>query len=261
MPFAEIDGNKLYYEDSGGDGTPVVLSHGGFLDHTMWEHTVAGLKDSYRLITWDERGHGMSEADGPFDYWDAARDAVGLLDELGIDKAVFVGMSQGGWLTQRVALGHPDRVLGIVLTATSMHLLSEQELEGYGALRDGWLAMGPVGDIAAAILGVQFGGTDYDGTRYIGKWQSKPPAQWKPAWDSVLHGRDEIAGRFGEIACPALFVHGTVDQAFPVDFAHEMSGLVADSRGVVVIEGAPHAIALTHPDEFNAALRDFLAGL
>lgn len=261
MPFTESSGNNLYYEDSGGDGTAILFSHGGFFDHTMWEQQVEALSGDFRCITWDARGHGMSEANGDFDYWDAAKDAVAVLDAAGADSAVLAGMSQGGWLTQRAAIADPDRVKGVVLMGTSVVLLSEQELEGYGQMRDGWLGMGPVGEVAQGMLGVQFAPTDYDGSRYERMWQGKPPKQWTEVWQGVLHGRDDISDRMGEIKCPALFIHGTGDQAFPVSFAEEMSEMVADSRGVVVIEGGPHCLALTHPDQVTEAISGFAGEL
>lgn len=261
MPFFDNDGHRLYYEDTGGDGPAIVFSHGGFFDHTMWEAVVPLLSATHRCITWDSRGHGMSECHGPFTYWHAAEDIVALLDAAGVDDAVLVGMSQGGWATQRAALKAPERIRGVVLTGTSVRLLSEPELEGYGQLAQGWAAMGPVGDIAAAVLGVQFGGTSYDGSRYVSRWQSKPPAAWAGVWETILHGRDDIVDRLGEISCPALFVHGSVDQAFPVEVAEEMSQLVADSRGVIVVDGAPHCIALTHPDAMGSAIERFVAEL
>lgn len=265
MPFCDRDGNRLYYEDSGasdkGDSGPaIVFSHGAFLDHTIWEPVVEQLAPAHRCITWDARGHGMSEANGPFDYWDLAGDVVAILDAAGVQSAVLVGMSQGGWLTQRAAIASPDRVRGVVLTATSMHLLSAEEQAGYGQLAEAWVAMGPVGDIGKTVLDIQFAPTNYDGSRFIEKWQSRPPASWSQVWKTVL-GRDEIASRFGEIKCPALFIHGSADGIFSVEMAEEMSRLLPDSRGVTVIEGGPHTISLTFPTEMSAALRDFVAGL
>lgn len=260
MPFCEHDGNRLYYEDSGGDGAAVAFSHGAFLDHTMWELVVAELAPTYRCITWDERGHGMSEANSPFTYWDASGDVMAILDAAGIDRAVLVGMSQGGWLTQRAALAEPDRVRGIVLTGTSVRLLSDEEHSGYSQLAQAWLNVGPVGDIANAVLGIQFAPAPYDGSRYIARWQSKPPAAWAEVWATILN-RDDIIDRVAEIKCPALVIHGTDDQAFPVAAAEEMSSLLGDSRGLVVIDGGTHCAALTHPAEMSAAVGDFIAGL
>jgi pimeloyl-ACP methyl ester carboxylesterase len=74
-------------------------------------------------------------------------------------------------------------------------------------------------------------------------------------------GRDDIADRFGDIKCPALCIQGTGDGIFPVALAEEMAGLLPDSRGVVAVEGGPHCISLTFPDEMSAAIRDFVAGI
>jgi pimeloyl-ACP methyl ester carboxylesterase len=265
MPFIDRDGNRLYYEDSGandkdGSGPAIVFSHGGFLDHSIWEPVVERLAPAHRCITWDARGHGMSEANAPFNYWDLAADVMAILDAVGVESAVLVGMSQGGWLTQRAALSHPDRVRGVVLSATSLHLLSAEEQAGYSQLAEAWLAMGPVGEIGDAVLNIQFLPTDYDGSRFLGRWRSRPPADWAQAWAAVL-GRDDIADRFGDIKCPALFIQGTGDGIFPVALAEEMSRLVPDSRGVVAIEGAPHCISLTFPAEMSSAIADFVAGL
>jgi pimeloyl-ACP methyl ester carboxylesterase len=202
----------------------------------------------------------MSDANGPFDYWDLAADVVAILDEIGVQQAVLVGMSQGGWLTQRAALAHPDRVRGVVLTATSMHLLSAEEQTGYQQLADAWLAMGPVGEIGDTVLNIQFLPTDYDGSRFLHGWRSRPPASWAPAWAAVL-GRDDIDARFSEIKCPALCIQGTGDGIFPVALAEEMASLLPDCRGVVAVEGGPHCISLTFPTEMSNAIREFVAGL
>jgi len=260
MPIVDHNGNRLYYEDSGGAGPAIVFSHGAFLDHTIWDLVVERLAPAHRCITWDARGHGMSEANGPFTYWDLAGDVMAILDDAGIESAVLVGMSQGGWLTQRAALATPDRVRGIVLTATSLPPLSAEEQTGYRQLAGAWVAMGPVGDIANTLLGFQFLPTTYDGSRFIGKWQSRPPALWAEVWETIFN-RDDIVDRFGDIKCPGLVVHGTGDQIFSLASAEEMGSMLPASQGIVVIDGGPHCAALTHPDELSSAVAGFVAGL
>ena len=111
MAFAEINGQRIFYTDSGGDGPAVIFSHGFLMDHSMFDPQVAALAPEFRVITWDARGFGATEFDEkPFTYWDSAGDALALCDHLGIDRAVFAGMSQGGFLSLRAALLAPDRV-------------------------------------------------------------------------------------------------------------------------------------------------------
>jgi pimeloyl-ACP methyl ester carboxylesterase len=260
VPIAELNGNKLYYEVTGDGPDTILFSHGAFLDHTVWDRVVAELSGDYRCITWDERGHGMSECNGPFDYWDAAKDALGLLDVVGADEAVFVGMSQGGWLSQRAALTAPEKVRGVVLQGTSISLLTEEEQAGYAQLGQAWVTMGPVGDIANAVLGIQFAGSDYDGSYWIQRWQSKPPSAWAEVWQTILN-RDDITDRVRKFPCPVAVVHGSADAAFSPDIARATVNMVPYCVGLTMILGGPHAAALTHPQEVAGAVRTFVQGL
>jgi 3-oxoadipate enol-lactonase len=97
MPVAAANGIQISYTDSGGQGPAVVFSHGYLLDHTMFGRQVAALAPRYRVITSDQRGHGGTRATGAFTYWDSAADLLGLLDQLGVERAVLAGMSQGGF--------------------------------------------------------------------------------------------------------------------------------------------------------------------
>ena len=111
MPLANVNGQRIYFEDSGGAGAPVILAHGFLMDHEMFAPQLAALTPEFRVITWDERGFGLTEFDGkPFTYWDSANDCLGLLDHLGISRSVVGGMSQGGFLSLRAALTAPERV-------------------------------------------------------------------------------------------------------------------------------------------------------
>src|SRR5215510_5231697 len=115
MPVAAANGIEIHYTDSGGQGPAVVFSHGYLMDHTMFDWQVTALAPRYRVITWDERGHGGTRATGAFTYWDSAADVLALLDHLGVERAVLAGMSQGGFLSLRAALTAPDRVRALVL--------------------------------------------------------------------------------------------------------------------------------------------------
>ncbi len=111
MAFADINGQRIFYTDSGGDGPAVVFSHGFLMDASMFDPQVAALAPEFRVITWDARGFGATEFDSqPFTYWESAHDALVLCEHLGIERAVFAGMSQGGFLSLRAALLAPERV-------------------------------------------------------------------------------------------------------------------------------------------------------
>ena len=152
MPVAQVNGQKIHYHDTGGSGPAVVLSHGFLMDRTMFDAQVEVLAPKYRVITWDERGFGDTEYDGkPFTYWDSARDCLGLMDHLGLSRAVLGGMSQGGFLSLRAALTSPERVTALVLIDTAADNDGPEVLAGYRQMVDTWLSVGPVDDLVNII--------------------------------------------------------------------------------------------------------------
>ncbi len=143
MPTFERPRAQLYYEDSGGDGPVVCFSHGILMDADMFASQVEVLRAEFRCIAWDERGHGRSVSDGSFTYWDLADDLLALLDHLDVERALFVGMSQGGYLSLRAALRAPERVAGLFLIDTQAGLEPEDLVPGYQMLADEWATNGP----------------------------------------------------------------------------------------------------------------------
>ena len=259
MPHAAINGQQIHYEDTGGDGPAVILGHGFLMDLTMFEHQVAALRGQYRVITWDERGFGQTVTDGaPFTYWDSAADCLGLLDHLGIDRAVVGGMSQGGYLSLRVALTAPERVRALILLDSGAALDAPEKLAANQGMVDMWLAVGPVDELAQAVATIIIDDPVED-PKWIAKWQARPKESLaEPA--RCLLSRDDVSPRLGEITCPVLVVHGTEDTAITMEHAEEMAAGLPGCGGVVKVSGA-HAANLTNPDPVNAAILDFLAGL
>jgi pimeloyl-ACP methyl ester carboxylesterase len=264
MPTAAVNGIQVSYADSGGDGPAVVLSHGFLMDASMFDAQVAALTPEYRVITWDQRGHGGTPAPGPFSYWDSARDALALLHHLGIERAVLGGMSQGGFLSLRAALLARHRVRGLILIDSQAGTEAEANRPGYEQLHQAWLDQGPgpVQEIVAAII---LGPGQWDG--WYAKW-AEQYAQWAPSnlgqltWPfRCLMDRDDITGRLGEIGCPALIVHGSEDAAIPPARAEQLHGSLAGPATFTLIGGAPHASNVTHPDAVNAEIMNFLRGL
>jgi 3-oxoadipate enol-lactonase len=259
MATAAINGQQIYFEDSGGDGPVVVLAHGFLMDHEILAPQVAALRDQYRVITWDERGFGQTQFDGkPFTYWDSANDCIGLLDHLGIDRAVIGGMSQGGFVSLRVALAAPERVRALILLDTEAGAVSAAKHEAEQGMIDMWLAVGPVDDLANPVADLIISDPTLN-AEWIAKWRARPnEALREPA--VTLQGRDDLVGRLGEITCPALVVHGVDDVAIDMADAEKLAAGLSGSDGVVKVPGA-HAANLTHPEPVNAAIVQFLSSL
>ncbi len=256
MPFAQLDDHRICFDDTGGDGLPVILSHGFLMDRQMFARQVLALSPEFRVITWDESGFGQTESDGrPFTYWDSARDCLALLDHLGIRQAVFGGMSQGGFISLRAALLAPERVLGLVLMDTQAGAEDPEKIAGYRQLMDSWIAHGLSDEVAQIIAEPE------ESTRWIAKWKAlKDPRQLVAPTDCLM-GREDIAARLPEIAAPPLVNHGSLDTAIPLSRAEALCAGMSGRTELVVIEGAAHAASLTHAAAVNPAIRAFLRSI
>jgi 3-oxoadipate enol-lactonase len=257
MPHAPINGQRIFYEDSGGSGPPVILAHGFLMDHTMFDRQVAMLAPEFRVIRWDERAFGKTEDDGqPFSYWDSAADCIGLLDHLGIDRAVVGGMSQGGFLSLRAALKAPERVKALVLISTQAGVDSPETLAGYRQMIDQWEALGPIDPLVHTIAGLILGAPE-QWEPWVSRWKTMPIARLRQASNCLL-SRDDITPRLKEITCPALIVHGDLDQAISFERAQSLRDALVGCKDFVVATGAAHASNLTHADQVNPKLLAFL---
>ncbi len=260
MPFAEVNGQRIRFDDSGGDGPPVILSHGFLMDREMFAPQISALSPEFRVIAWDERGFGETESDGePFTYWDSAADCLGLLDHVGIDRAVLGGMSQGGFLSLRAALLDPERVRALVLIDTQAGVEDPERLPAYRQMQATWLQLGPVDELAEGIANLIIGDPVLNEV-WIAKWRELSIESMRAPAD-CLFDRDDISERLGEISCPAIVFHGTADQSIEIERAEELCRGLSGCAGVVRIEGAPHASNLTHADQLNPPLLEFLRSL
>ena len=258
MPVAQVNGQRIHYQDTGGAGPPVIFSHGLIMDHEMFAPQVAALDGRYRVITWDERGHGGTAGASlePFSCYDSADDLVALLGHLGIARAVLAGMSQGGFLSLRAALTHPDVVRALILIDTEAGVEDPARMAGYKQLVDGWVT-GGLSDDTADFIEATILGEGWDGApAWKAKWKSVAPHNVLGCMD-CLAGRDDITGKLHGIRAPALVIHGDADAAITLDHAHILARELPNAE-LVVVKGAGHAANLTHPGVVNPAIEAFL---
>ena len=258
MPYVERPGAKLYYEDTGGSAPAVAFSHGILMDHEMFAPQVEALSPSYRCIAWDERYHGLTEAEGPFTYWDSADDLVAILDDAGVDDAILVGMSQGGFLSLRAALKHPDRVRALFLIDTQAGAEDEALGEIYRNWAATWAERGPQDHLIEATIPLILSPAPAE--TWAEKWRSWPPERVVPMIDTLL-AREDITDRLAEITCPVTVIHGTADPSIPIEKAEGLCAGLPGCTGVVKIEGGGHAANLSHPGEVTEVLLEFLKNL
>jgi pimeloyl-ACP methyl ester carboxylesterase len=260
MEIARFNGEQIAYDDSHGDGEPVVLAHGFLMDRTMFAPQVATLRDSYRIIAWDARGFGDTVFDGkPFTYWDLASDCLALLDHLEIERAVIGGQSQGGFVALRVALTAPDRVRALVLVDTQAGREEPEAIPLFESLIDSWVTNGPTDELAAVVAGVLLGTPELT-KAWTPRWMARSPELLEQPGRALL-SRDDITSRLGEIEAPALVVHGTADASIPMERAAALAGGLPRCRGVVPIQDGTHSANLTHPGAVTDAISAFLGRL
>ncbi|WP_067819202.1 alpha/beta fold hydrolase [Nocardia inohanensis] len=267
MPFVTTDdGTKVHYLDTETDGPALLLGHGFFMDAEMWEPQLDGLAERYRVIAVDARGHGRTEDSGKaFTYWDMAWDSWRIADELGLDRVVLGGLSQGGFTALRMALLQPGRTQGLVLIGTTGAAYTEQEREGYErVIVKSWVGgMVPIDDIALPMAAVMIGGDRERHQRpWVEKWRASDRGRLGLAARCLID-REDISGMLGEISVPALLLRGIGDQAF----SHEQMRALAAGLGgparleTISADTAAHICNLTHPELVTPAIREFLEGL
>src|SRR5687768_4913194 len=144
--FAEIDGVRLHYQESG-TGTPLVLIHGFTSSSYSWKDVFEPLSRRFRVIAVDLKGFGFSgKPDGDYTRRAQGTLVTHLLDYLKIEKAWLCGNSMGGEISLHIALAHPQRVAGLVLIDSA-----GVEVAGSGSLAPGYLLVPVVGRVLTAL--------------------------------------------------------------------------------------------------------------
>jgi len=254
-------GQRIHYEDSGGAGLALVLSHGFLQDSSMFDAQARQLRPRHRVITWDQRGHGSTVSTGEsITYWDSADDLAALLDHLGVKRAVVGGMSQGGFISLRFALRYPDRTAGLVLIDTQSGQEDPDKAQQYDVMHDVWTGSGPSDQLLDMVAAIIVGNKRPESATWIAKWRSLDPAKLTYIYRTLMD-RDDITGRLGEIRVPAIVIHGTEDVAIDISMAEKLCANLSACRGLVRVEGAGHSSNITHAEPVNKAIEEFLASI
>lgn len=268
-------GTRIYFDDSGGHGRPVVLIHGWPLSHRMWEGQVNALTAAgYRCVAYDRRGFGAS--DRPvvgYDYDTLADDLNDLIRTLALKDAVLVGFSMGGGEVARYLgrYGNEGRVAGAVFVAAVPPFLlkTDDNPQGVdGAVFDQMLA-GVRGnrirfltDFLPQFFNMDAEGRDItpDELAYVKSlaWMASPTATQQCV---TAFGTTDFREDLAAITVPTLVVHGDVDRIVPIEVSGERTAALISGSRLEVLEGAPHGLTLTHGDALNRLLTDFLAQL
>jgi pimeloyl-ACP methyl ester carboxylesterase len=259
MSEFERDGWTLFYEDVG-EGPPILLVHGLLMDHTMFDPQVDALKDRHRLITPDLRGHGASSHRAEdHTQWDLMEDHVALLDQLGIDRAVWGGVSQGGFQSLRAALRHPDRVAGLILIDTQAGPEDENKAPMYEAFADVVATEGWNDEILQTATISMFGSSASDDLKrhWIERWRSEETSDAPQTMRAVTR-REDITDRLSEIEQPAVVIHGEEDVSIEMHRADALANGLPNLVEFVTVPRAGHSSTIEQPQAVTDAIERFL---
>ncbi len=257
MPHADVAGARLHYRFDGLDHAPVVLlSNSLGTDLGMWDPQVPALAQRYRVLRYDSRGHGQSTvAPGPYDVALLARDALGLLDAVGLDRVMFCGLSLGGMVGQWLGANAPQRISRLVLCNTAAHMDAR---DAYDARIDA-VGKGGMEAVVDAVIArwytPGFIARDPDAIAKTRRMLLGTPAAGYIAACAAVRDMDlrESAPR---IRVPALVIAGTYDLATPPAAGRAIADRIAGANYVEL--AAAHLSNVEAEAEFTRAVVEFL---
>jgi len=242
-----------------GEGPVVTMSHALGTNLSLWDEQARLLRDHYRVLRVDTRGHGLTSAPpGQYSLSQLADDLAGLLRELGIAQTHLVGLSMGGMIGQTFVLKYPAMVQSLVLCDTTsayppaaasvwqerIRTVESQGMEGVvEAMLERWFTA-PFRkrrpDVMDRVRGM-LRGTPPHG--YIGCCHALP--------------KINVTERLKDVRCPALVIVGEEDPGTPVEMARAIHAALPSAE-LAVLRSASHLSNLEQPEEFNRVLLGFL---
>jgi pimeloyl-ACP methyl ester carboxylesterase len=249
----EVNGAAVYVEQHG-SGTAVVLIHGGLMSNAMWEPLLPALKDGMRAITPDSRGHGRStDPAGLMSFPQIADDVAALIGELGLDRPVVGGYSDGGQVALELGVRHPD-VAGALIVG--------------GAYPD-WAGSG-LREVCREFLGADASNTPDparidaslgEGADHIKSLHPGGEAQWQKLIDQTASMWLDYEGLtdddLNRIDVPTLVFAGDRDAQITIDLTVSLYEVLPNAE-LAVCPDADHAAPIgARADVFAAAIHDF----
>ncbi|MEP6630146.1 MAG: alpha/beta hydrolase [Lapillicoccus sp.] len=261
----------LHYEDTGGEGRPVVLIHGWPLSGAAWKDTVPALQQAgYRVITYDRRGFG--DSDKPltgYSYDHLSDDLAGLLERLDLTDVTLVGFSMGGGEVARYVAREGESRLRSVVFASAVPPFMHQT----GDNPDGPLSTGLATKMTAGLTANQASFYDDFITQFFTAGDrlmvteeqrqealaltdkaAKPAALECMAAFGFTDFRDDLT----RVTVPTLVIHGDSDATVPFEGSGARTHAAIPGSRLHVVEDGPHGINVSHAEEFNRVLVDFL---
>jgi len=251
------------YTDQGSDNAPVIIFIHGFpLNKTMWNNQVEALKGRYRVIAYDIRGHGESDAgndDLSIELF--AADLIQFMDMLKIEKASLCGLSMGGYIALNAIEHHPERFEALVLSDTNCQADSEEGKEKrmksiHSILKNG--VSNYADESVKNLFTHESFSTHEEEITSVKKMICNTSEESICCTLLALSARKETCNRLSGIDVPVLILVGEEDKITPPEVSTLMREKIKDST-MYVIPHAAHLSNLEQPEEYNEQLMRFFA--
>lgn len=245
-----------------GKGKPVILIHGLGMDRHMWSGQVDGLSKRYRVISYDNLGHGQTEKPpGPYSlalFTDLVRDVA---DQAGAKTFALVGFSLGGMIAQAFALTHPER-LGAAVIMNAVYKRTPEESAAVRARADAIDVEGPNATVDAALdrwLTPEFRTAHPEVEAMVRKRvTTNDHRAYAAAYRVFAEGDPHLADKLGSIRCPTLVITAEHDKGSSPRMAKQMAEEIPNAK-LSILPHLRHLAPMEGVDEMNAALLSFLA--
>lgn len=254
----QANGINMAYRFDGPESAPVVmLSNSLMSNHTMWDPQMSVLTEAFRVLRYDTRGHGASDAPpGPYTIQLLAEDAVALLDALGIDKVHFAGLSMGGMIGQFLGAHYPERISSLLLCDTASEMptlemwndrISTAQSQGITGLLDGTLKR---------WFTAPFLTNDKAAVEKVAEMIRTTGVQGYVGCASAVRDMSQTA-ILSRITAPTIIIVGESDPACTVEQSRVLEAHI-DGAQLVILGEASHLSNIEQTEAFNAAMMTFL---
>jgi 3-oxoadipate enol-lactonase len=256
---ATINGIRMNYEVTGKESAPpVVLHHPLATNLSIWDELTAALTPRYRVVRFDARGHGQTEATkGAYNFETLAADTIGLMDHLKIERAHYLGLSMGGMVGQYIGLLHPKRVYDLILVSTSSRVPPEGQAmwdERIKTVREKGMASQPEGSMQRWLAEANRKKPAL--VARLSKMIEATPADGFIGWGGAIRTLN-ITDRLKAITLPTRVIVGADDPATPPAAAKAIHEQIARSD-LIVMPGVSHMLCAEDPPAFHRHVLEFL---
>jgi 3-oxoadipate enol-lactonase len=263
MPFIRAGDITVHYLLEGPENAPVVmLSNSLGTSLAIWDAQAAALRGKYRVLRYDTRGHGLTDApdagETGYTMEQLADDAAALIKVLGLKRVHLCGLSIGGMLGQKLAAKSPELLLSLILCDTAAHMNPDVWDERIAAIRSGGLQV-VAGGTMQRWFTKRFHEQQLDAMKGIRNMLVRTPAEGYIGCAYAIRNMD-LRADDAKIVCPTLIVVGEDDPATPVSAARELNAAIKGSK-LVIIPQCAHIVTIEQPAALNRAIGDFLAAL